>query len=540
MNSFKNFFEKNFTYLKAFMRNVEHYPFRNALTCPDTKRTWTYEELDAEANRLANALISNGLKKGDVLMASLFNTVEFVFAWIGCQKAGIVFSPINFRLAQGEVALHIDDSAPQVFVFDAELKDVAQNAVQLAEHKPKMLVMTGKGETFAESVSYSQFVEKASGDSSEIPDADCMDEICRLYTSGTTGLPKGVPLTNVNNLMRSYDVLMHFPLSYLDKTMNMTPWFHAGGLHSGGPCPTLHAGGEIIALRAFDPETVLNYVENYRITFLVGVPSTLEMLSVVQTGRPRDLSSLRGIVTMGAPLEKEACLRYQKTLTERIFNGYGTTETFWNTFLRPEDLPGHAGSAGKACTDDEVRVVKLADGRLGEPDELAAADGIEEGEVIIRTFKSPLRYYKKPSEDARHYYKGWYYSSDIATWKDGFVTICGRKDDMLISGGENIHPVQVEEVLNQHPKVLDCMVIGVSDPKWGQVVTAYVVKKDPSLTATELAQFCKGNPQLADFKRPRYIRFVEKLPMTATGKKMHHVAAKMAAGDLSKGELEKI
>ena len=541
MSEFGKLFDREFLYLKAFLRNVEHYPFQKALTCTTRNLSFSYQELNHEANKLAHALLEDGLGKGDVVMASLYNTAEFVFFWIGAQKAGVIFSPINFRLAEGEIALHIDDSLPKVYVYDAELKEVIQKAIQHAKHKPKTLVMAGEGKPFPGSISYSEYVKVKSKKDPEFPQMGSMDEILRLYTSGTTGLPKGVPLNNINNLMRSYDVLIHFPLGHLDRTMNMTPWFHSGGIHSGGPCPTLHCGGEIIALKAFEPDVVLDYVEKYKITFLIGVPATLEMLSLAQAEKARDLSSLKGMVTMGAPLEREACLRYQEILTPRIFNGYGTTETFWNTFLRPEELLDKAGSAGRPCTDDEVRVVKLLEDKLAEPEQVVARDGREGGEVIIRTLKAPLCYHNKPEEDARHYYKGWYYSADIATSDEqGFITICGRKDDMLISGGENIHPVQVEEVINQHPKVLDSLVTGISDAKWGEIITAYVVSRDESLTTQELADFCKEHPGLADFKRPRYIKFVEQLPMTTTGKKMHHIAKKRAKEDLEKGEMEKL
>ena len=153
--------------------------------------------------------------------------------------------------------------------------------------------------------------------------------------------------------------MMHFPLGPTDRTMNMTPWFHRGGIHSGGPCPTLYAGGEVVILRDFAPKRCLEYAAKYNISFLIGVPTIIAMLARTQERTPHDLSALRGIVTMGAPFEKSACEKYMKLLTPNIFNGYGTTESFWNTFLRPFDLPDNAGSAGRSCTDDEVRIVKL-------------------------------------------------------------------------------------------------------------------------------------------------------------------------------------
>jgi acyl-CoA synthetase (AMP-forming)/AMP-acid ligase II len=320
----------------------------------------------------------------------------------------------------------------------------------------------------------------------------------------------------------------------------MTPWFHRGGLYSGGPNPVLYVGAESVPLRAFDPATVLDWVQEHGLTFLIGAPPNLAMLAAEQEARPRDLSTLRGIVTMGAPLEREACLRYQQVLTPRIFNGYGTTEAFWNTFLRPADLPEMAGTAGRACTDDDVAVVRIYEDRHAEPDDHAAKDGTEVGEVIVRSVKSGYAYVNQPEEQEAHFRDGWLYIGDLATWDaDEYVTIVGRKDDMIISGGENVHPVQVEEVLNQHPGVADSAVVGVPDERWGELVVAYVVPRDGGVTAEECERHCRAHPMLAPYKRPRAYRFVGELPMTATGKKVHYQVREQAVRDAAAGALER-
>ncbi len=540
MGDFGELFARDFTYLRAFMKNVARYPDRYALTCTTRQESWTYRALNAECNRLARAFLDWGLGPTDVVMACLFNTAEFVFCWIGTQKMDAVFSPINFRLSEGEIAAHIEDSSPKLFLYDADLKEIIQRAVRRTEHPPETLIMVGEGETPRGSLAYADFVAGKAEDDVGVCRKGPFDEILRLYTSGTTGQPKGVPLTNVNNLLRSYDVIMHFPLSPNDKVMNMTPWFHAGGVHTG-PCPSLHAGAESVGLKAFSPKLVLDSVEKLRLTFLVGAPTSLELLSLAQANEPRDLSSLKGIVTMGAPLSREACLRYHELLTPNIFNGYGTTETFWNTFLRPYDLPAKAGSAGRSCTDDIVRVVKIPEDRThAEPDDLVARDGKEEGEVIIQTLKAPYRYHNKPEDERRNYYQGWYYTKDIGCWDEaGYVTICGRRDDMIISEGENIHPAQVEAIINEYPKVADSIVVGVPDAVKGQAVAAYVVLKDASLTTRELFQFLTHHPRLALFKRPRYFKFVDQIPLTATGKKKHFLIEARAREDLEKGDLKR-
>ncbi len=474
-------------------------------------------------------------------MYQLLNSPEFVFCYLAPQKIGAVNCPINFRLSPGETAFIIDDSKPAVFVYDAEIKGMVEKALEMAEHKPRRIVMvdiSGEGEAPQGHVTYSEYVQNHSEDN---PTVDCprhiYDETTRIYTSGTTGKPKGVPLNNINEVLSAHDVAMHFPLSPVDKTMNMSPWFHRGGIHAGGPCPTLYIGGEMVILRNFNPKKCLEFVEKYGITFLIGVPAILKMLHNTQKKKRADLSNLKGIVTMGSPLEKEDCIQFQETLTPNIFNGYGTSEAFWNTFLRPHDLPNMSGTAGRSCTDDDVAVVKVYPDRKAEPDDFVAKDGNEVGEVIVKApAKTTYAYVNNEEESKRVFYKGWIYIGDMATWDEQeFVTIVGRKNDMIVSSGENIHPIQVEEILNLYPKVAESVVIGVPDLLRGESVVAYIVKNDASLTANELDKYCSDHPMLAGYKKPRYYRFIEELPYTATGKKKHYMMKALAIKDQELG-----
>jgi len=543
---FQETFEREFTFLNGFMRNVRRLGDHPALTCPLRDARWTYAELNREVNRLAHALLADGVGRRAVVMQQLLNCAEFVFCYLAPQKIGAINSPVNFRLSPGETALILDDSKPAVFFYDAETKDIALKALEMATHRPRRVVMVDiwdKEPVPAGHLAYRDYVRGRGTGDPELETPSCAyDEVTRLYTSGTTGLPKGVPLNNINEVLSAHDVIMHFPLGPSDRTMNMSPWFHRGGLHSGGPTPTLYVGGELVVLRHFQAKLCLELAEQYGVTFLIGAPPMLKLICEAQQKHPVDLGKLRGIVTMGAPLAKEDCVRYMQHLTPNIFNGYGTTETFWNTFLRPADLPGKAGSAGRACTDDDVAVVKVLPHRRAEPDELVAQDNQEVGEIIIRCpTKTAYAYTNNPQDAKRAFYKGWMYTGDLGVWDGGaFVTVVGRKDDMIISAGENIHPVQVEEVLNQHPKVRDSIVTAVPDPLRGQAVVAYVLKADPSLTARELGAHCTDHPMLAHYKRPRFCRFVDALPYTATGKKMHFKVREMAVEDQAKGLLERL
>ncbi|MGN7168803.1 class I adenylate-forming enzyme family protein [Paenibacillus cellulositrophicus] len=542
---FKDTFENEFTYINGFMRNVHRFAGRPALTDPVRERTWTYAELNGEVNRLSHALLGDGVGKNEVIVYQLLNSAEFVFSYLAPQKIGAINCPINFKLSPGETAFILDDSKPAVYIYDAEIKETAEQALAMAKHRPRRIVMVdmnGNQEAPADHITYSDYVQDKPEHNPAIErPSHIYDEITRLYTSGTTGQPKGVPINNINDILSAHDVAMHFPLNPTDKTMNMSPWFHRGGIHSGGPTPSLYVGAEIVILRYFHPKTCLELAEKYNLTFLIGAPPMLKMLYDAQKKNPVDLSKLKGIVTMGAPLEREDCIKFQETLTPNIFNGYGTSEAFWNTFLRPYDLPEMAGSAGRSCTDDDVAVVKVYPDRRAEPDDVVARDGSEVGEIIVKSpGKSTYAYVNNPNESERVFYKGWVYIGDMGTWDENeFVTVVGRKNDMIVSSGENIHPVQIEEILNQHPKVKESVVVGAPDELRGESIVAYVIKEDPELTAKELNKYCSDHPMLANYKKPRFYRFIDELPYTATGKKKHFVVKQMAVEDQKNGLFER-
>ncbi|MGH2842936.1 MAG: class I adenylate-forming enzyme family protein [Solirubrobacteraceae bacterium] len=542
-SAFRDVFERSFTYVGGVQRNSLRYASRPALHDPAGGRRWTYAQLWEDSGRLASGLHAHGVGRGQVVVFDLPNGPEFALAWLAVLRLGAIATPINFRLAAGEVAHVLDDSRPLAFIYDLSLTAVAREALARAEHTPRLLASVdpeGGERADGHSLAFAALSAPAGTAPPEPAPTTLYEETTRLYTSGTTGLPKGVSLSNLVEVLSAHDVIMHFPLSPEDRTLNMTPWFHRGGLYSGGPNPVFYVGAEAVPMRAFDAALVLDWVQEHALTFLVGAPTSLALLTAEQQRRPRDLSSLRGIVTMGSPLDREACLRYQQVLTPKIFNGYGTTEAFWNTFLRPADLPEHAGSAGRACTDDDVAVVRVYQDRIAAAEDLAARDAIEVGEVIVRSVKSGYAYVNNPDEQEQRFRDGWLYIGDLATWDaDGYVTIVGRKDDMIISGGENVHPTQVEAVLGEHPGVRDSVVVGVPDERWGELVVAYVVRVDPTLDAAALEAHCHGHPMLAPYKRPRAYRFIEEIPLTATGKKLHYRVREQARADADAGLLER-
>lgn len=541
VDGFRDSFEHEFTWLNGFLRNVARRGDKPALNDPASGRRWTYSELNRDANRLAHALRSKGVKQGDIVMYMLLNSPEFALCYIACHKIGAIGCPVNFRLSAGEIAYQIDDSRPAAFIYDAEFKNVVTRALALASFEPAFLLETSLEKRKANGCDDFEFSMK--GMSEQNPETKrrphIYDETTRLYTSGTTHRAKAVPINSLNEVLTAHDVIMQFPLEPDARTMNMTPWFHRGGLHSGGPTPTWYVGGEVVILRDFNPRRCLQLAEEHKVTFLIGVPSIIAMLARGQKGRPADLSALKGIVSMGSPLEKSLLQECMTQLTPNLLNGYGTTETFWNTLLRPGDLPDHSGSAGRACIDDEVRIIRVHEnGERGNPDDLVARDGKEVGEVIVRTpAKSAGCYVNNEKMTEKKFHNGFHYTGDLATWnKEGYVTIVGRKDDMILNAGENVYPGQIEEVLNMHPDVAESAVVGVPDRRHGESVAAFVVPACPGLTIESLKEFCLNHPLLPPFKRPRFYFLVEELPHTATGKLQRYKVRERAIQEFCQAE----
>ena len=539
-------FEHQYTWLGGFMRNVRRYANAPAMKDPATGRSWNYNELNGEANMLAHALRDDKVGKNDVVMTTLMNCPEFAFTYIGPRKIGAILNPANFKLSPGEMASLIDHNRPKVFIYSADVKDAAAKAVKMAKFPPLRAIMADNLQNVPLPEGHIAYEDYVKDRSTEDPVMDftphIYDEVLRLCTSGTTALPKNVPLNDINDVLSAHDVIMHYPLSPKDVCMNMTPWFHRGGCHCGGPGPSFYVGASVIVCRNFVPTQALRWVEEYGVTFLMGAPASLEMLARAQMKHPVDLSGLKGLVTMGAPFEKAACMKYLEVLTPNIFNGYGTTETFWNSFLRPFDLPENAGSAGGSCVDDEVRIVKVYEDHKAEPDEVIPTDGETAGEIIIWSpAKGTYSYYNNPEEEEKKFYKGWMYTGDLGTWDEKlYVSVCGRKDDMIVVAAENVYPTQVEEVLNSCPLVGDCMVTAVPDKVRGQAIAAYIIPKEgEEVTAKDLARFCADSRMLSEYKCPRWYKFVDSLPMTATGKKQHYVLKQMAAEDMEAGRLTK-
>jgi len=400
--------------------------------------------------------------------------------------------------------------------------------------------MCGSGDVPAGHVSYEKFI---AGKSKEAPktekDVSWLDPLLGLYTSGTTGLPKGFTL---NHAIIFFDNMMNAGLFKNDDrsvTIATNPLFHAGG-NITCPFPVLHGAGSVVLMRSFDDNLALDYIEKYKVSHMVSAPVIYQRMCQAQRAKPRNVSSLQCTASMGSPLDKATCLEFMEVLCPNIYNGYGTGDQFWATMLKPWDLPERAGTAGLANTESIIQLVRIDLGHRGDPDNPAdecPKDGVTEGEVAYRTIYGPYGYLNRPLDDANAFpYRGWQHPGDTAVWdKEGYVTICGRVDDMIITGAENVHPVVVENALLEHPGVVDVFVTGAPSKEWGETIVAYVALKDPKITEKDLEEFCKNHPRLARYQRPRHYKLVDakELPYNPSGKKLHYVIKERAKKDFS-------
>lgn len=523
--SFRDCFEHEFTWLNGFMRNVMRYDKKPAMACNVSGKSWTYGELNADANRLANALLADGLKKNDVVMYMLFNSPEFIFCYLAGHKTGAINCPVNYRLAPGELALLLEDSRPGFFIYDPRYADTVFSAFGMTSFRPRRIIAAGECGGRAGDITFTDYVGGAATSDPRLPERPSIyEETTRLYTSGTTNRAKAVPINSINEVFSAHDVIMHYPLNSEDRTLNLTPWFHRGGIHIGGPTATLYAGGEVIVMREFKPRSALELIRDQKVTYITGVPSIFTLLARAQKTSPVDLSSLRGLCSMGSPFSRADLVEYRSLFTPNILNGYGTTETFVNTYMRPWSPLEKCSATGQACIDDDVRLVRAVPDGHGEPDDMVARDNREIGEIIIKApNKSAGAYVNNPEMTEKKFYKNYHYTGDIGVWdEDGYITVLSRKDDMIVCSGENIYPSQIEAALNEHPKVAESAVIGRPDRLHGQCVAAYVVPLDDTLTVDELRAWCVNHPMLPPYKRPKNYTLVRELPHTATGKIMHY------------------
>ena len=455
-------------------------------------REWTYRELHERATRLAHALSGLGVRDGDRVAYLGPNHPSFLEALFATGQLGAVFVPLNWRLAPPELAYILADSGAQVLLHGAG-------------HAVDGLPVSAAVGVDAE---YEALLAGASAEPLDEP-VDRAETCMILYTSGTTGRPKGVMLTHENIAWNSLNLLLDLDLISDEVTLVAAPMFHVAALNQT-VLPTLLKGGRVVLVSTFDPGRALELIAHHRVTFLFGVPTMFLAMARAPGWAEADLSSVRSAICGGAPIPEAVITPYQERGVT-FMQGYGLTEAAPGVlFLRRDDSVRKAGTAGTPSF--------LTDVRLVQPDGRDAMPG-KPGEIQAQGPNVMAGYWRRPEDTASALSPdGWLRTGDIGTADDdGFISIRDRTKDLIISGGENIYPAEVEDALYHHPTVAECAVIGVPDAHWGEVGRAVVVlHEDARVEAEELLGFLVG--RIAKFKIPKSVVFTESLPRTASGK----------------------
>lgn len=484
-----------------------------ALEIINTGEQVTYNEFDAQVNRLANALLDRGIREGDRVALALENTVEFPVAMYACYKIAAVPVPLNYHLATENFSYIFDDVNAEVVVYDESVADAVEPAAADATADPRLV---GVGEPQRADDAFEAVVELGDPERPPAVPENPGRISYILYTSGTTGKPKGVTFTQetaYHRIQEAYSSLG--PQSQNTVSLQLSPFFHAGGIGTTIH-PTLCAGGTLLIAPDWNPMMAPETIDEYGATHVITVPTVAKHIAEHDNVDSFDFSSIETLVCMGAPLSKALANTLIENVTSNIYNLYGSTETLYSLICRPHDLPERAGTVGRPLTNKQIRIVPLNEGTKSPPDERAAVG--EEGEIIIKGLGTVDYYFGDEEATAEAFEDGWFYTSDLAVLdEDGYATITGRADDMILSGGELVSPIEVEETLEEHEDVESVVVVGVPNEEWGQRVKAVVV--GPDVTVNELELFCKDHEALADYKRPREYEFVEGIERTATGKK---------------------
>lgn len=500
------------------------YPNRTAVVFKDIR--FTYRELNERINRLANGLLSLGLKTGDKVALLSANCHQLLESEFACYKVGLVAVPLNFRLDTSEVAHMLNNSQASALIFSAQFIHAMQSLKSQVDSVRHYIAMS---EPTPDVIDYESFLQRSQP---EEPEADPgMDDLaCLKYTSGTSGKLKAAMLSHRNRITVARKRLLTPGVTVTHDSVlcHVGPVTHASGSFI---LPIMWRGGCNLILPRFDVEMLLEMIEKERVTHMFLAPTMINMIISHPDITRYDLSSIDTISYGASPMPLSVIQKAIEVFGPVLVQGYGQTETSAGiTFLLKEDHVTDGDpqkvkrlmSAGRPCIESEVRVVN-ENGQDVQPGQV--------GEIIERGDDSMLGYWRDPELTAQTLINGWVYTRDMATVdEDGYIYIVDRKSDMIISGGFNIYPSEVENVLYMHPAVYEAAVVSVPDEVWGESVKAVVVLKEGAkVTEDEIIAHCKEN--LASFKKPKSVDIVEQLPKTTTGKILRReVKAKYWAG----------
>ncbi len=497
--------------------NASLYP--DKIGARDLSRSMTFRVWNQRSCRLANALLGLGLAKGERVAILAYNCVEWMEIYAAAAKAGVIAVPINFRLTGEEILYIVENCSARAFIVQDELlASVAGIRERLSVPAANYIHLGGKAVPTGY-VGYEDFLARGADREPGVHVAP-EDTWVILYTSGTTGRPKGAMRSHGSHALVNYGTLLDMELSRNDTSLLVMPMCHANSLFFACAFASAGATNCIYDRKSFDAEHMLATFGATGATFTSLVPTQYIMmleLSAATKARHR-LDSVRRLLISSAPARRETKLAIMELFRNSgLLEIYGSTEQAWATILRPSEQLTKLGSVGRELTG--TGRIKL----IGDDGE-EVPEG-EVGEIYSRTPWCFQGYWNLPEKTAEAFRGAWMSVGDMARRDaDGFYTLVDRKNNMIISGGENIYPSEVEAVLATHPKVRDVAVIGEPDPKWGESVRAVVVPRDgESVAEAELSDWCRA--RLAGYKRPKAFSFITdaQMPRTATGKIQHRL-----------------
>ncbi len=484
----------------SFSASVARDP--DALAVVDGDVRLTYREWHLRIASLVAAFDGLGLKAGDHVVTLLQNRWEAATVHWACQLAGLIVTPINWRATAEELDYVMGDAEARAVVYE-EVSAQAVRSSKEAQRQPRIAVGLPGDLPFDELA--------ATATSGIEPRADAEAWSVMLYTSGTTAKPKGVPRRQRAERAAALAHVAQNLYRNGERTLGVMPLYHTMGVRSLLAMSLI--GGAFVCLPRFDVAQALSLIEREKISNLYLVPTLYHDLVHHPAFRNTDVSSVRKLGFAGASMTDGLLRMLSEAFRPELFvNHYGSSEIY--TFTIDQNAPAKPGSAGRAGINQMVRVVRLG---ASSPSEVARAN--EEGEIValLKGDESFEGYWRRPEADARAIREGWYFTGDTGFFDgDGDLFVTGRADDMIITGGENVSPVEIESCLSLHEAVSEVAVVGLPDERWGRIVTAFV-KRKTAVTPDQLDQYCRTSG-LANFKRPRRYVFVEAIPKSPVGK----------------------
>lgn len=482
---------------------------------------YTYEELDEYVGKLAQGMKDQlCLKEHDVLAMMSSNTIEYIFTLFACWRLGVTLTPMNPALKPDEIKYQLENSNAKVFIYEGYCADKAKEAVAKMENKPSMFVFRGEPTR-----SEARFTELFSYEKYEARDVSLDTLALLIYTSGTTGKPKGVMLTHQNVLAAIEGFSEFLRLDESDRSYLILPLFHVNSIHLTLSAP-LSKGGSVVLTNRFKAESFVINVARYKPTYTIGVPTVFRMLDELPEEQIRsyDLSSLKFALCGGAPFTVAEFEKIQKKFPFKILEAYGLSEATVCSTSNPIDGKHKVGSIGIPLPGQQVKIIDEQGVELSP---------YEKGELLIKgkvVMKGYLNDEVKTKETIKD---GWLYTGDIAYQdEDGYLYIVDRKKEMIIRGGINIYPKEIEQVIYELPYIKEVAIVGVPDEKYGEEVVGYVaVYENTQVTEAEIINYCKQ--KIANYRCPKRIYFLDSLPKNSVGKISKHKLVELSKKDES-------